>query len=57
MATIEDLIHRDMLDVIPLDDVEPILSAAPFYKLDGGFNTRDLSDGTHTNLKQGYAFR
>ena len=57
MATIDDLIKIDMLDTIPLNQLEPILSTAPFYKLDGGFNTRDLSDGTHTNLKQGYAYR
>ena len=53
MANVDDLIKIDMLDVIPPHEVEPILSFAPFHKLDGGFNTRDLSDGTHTNLKQG----
>ena len=57
MATVDDLIKIDMLDEISPDEIEPILSTTPFYKLDGGFNTRDLSDGSHTNLKQGYAFR
>lgn len=57
MTNVDDLIKLDMLNTIPWEDVDPILSTTPFYKLDGGFNTRDLSDGTHTNLKQGYAYR
>ena len=56
MAIIDELIKIDMLDTISLADLEPILSTAPFCKLDGGFNARDLSDGTHANLKQGYAW-
>ena len=57
MATANDLITIDIADIIPPDQVDPILSARPFYKLDGGLNTRDLSDGSHLNLKTGYAFR
>ena len=57
MATIDDLIKIEMLEAIPLDQVEPFLSAKPFYKLDGGLNTRDLSDGNYPNLKLGYAYR
>jgi protein tyrosine/serine phosphatase len=57
MAKVDDLIKVDILESIPPEDVESILSSAPFYKLDGGFNTRDISDGTYSNLKPGYAFR
>jgi hypothetical protein len=57
MAKVDDLIKLDLLESIPPEDVESILSSTPFYKLDGGFNTRDLSDGTYSNLKPGYAFR
>ena len=57
MATANDLIQIDIADVIPFDQVDPILSTRPFCKLDGGLNTRDLSDGTDPNLKTGYVFR
>jgi hypothetical protein len=57
MATAHELIKIDIADIIPSDQVDPILSTRPFYKLDGGLNTRDLSDGTHPNLKTGYVFR
>lgn len=46
-----------MVDDLPLDQVESILSEKPFYKIDGGLNFRDLSDGKQPNLRTGFAFR
>ena len=53
----ESLLNADMMQPIEPELVQRILSAKPFYQIDGGFNTRDLSDHPYTTLKAGYAFR
>ena len=53
----DNLLNTDMMDSIDPNVVERLLSAKPFYKIEGGFNLRDLSDVNYPALKPGYAFR
>lgn len=54
---LDNLLRMSIADVIDQTTVSDILSSPPFLQVDGLFNTRDVSDGTHTALRKGFIFR